>query len=262
MPPLIGAGKEAIANDLPVVELPKLDGAEAIAAPDSEAAGETPSEPAAAPLAAAAPASQPRSFRFALLAATIALAAAIGSFVGSLTASGIARRAPAEAAIPKTADARDVVQALKAQLAELSVLKAGLDGANRSANTQFTKIAERLDSLERAQADPAAKLARIAEAVDRLDKRAAAAPEITGSIASPPAAAAPAPEPNVAAPVLHDWVVQDVRNGRALVESRYGSEFVVGSGSVLPGLGRVEEVKRQDGEWVVVTAKGVITSGR
>ena len=56
--------------------------------------------------------------------------------------------------------------------------------------------------------------------------------------------------------------MQDVRNGRAMVESRYGGVFVVGSGSFLPGLGRVEAVKRQDGEWVVVTARGLITSGR
>jgi hypothetical protein len=65
----------------------------------------------------------------------------------------------------------------------------------------------------------------------------------------------------VAGPVLKDWVVQDVHNGRALIESRYGAEFFVASGSVLPGLGTVQAVKRQNGEWVVVTTKGVITSG-
>jgi hypothetical protein len=65
----------------------------------------------------------------------------------------------------------------------------------------------------------------------------------------------------VAGPVLKDWVVQEVHNGRALIESRYGAEFFVASGSVLPGLGTVQAVKRQNGEWVVVTTKGVITSG-
>ena len=59
-----------------------------------------------------------------------------------------------------------------------------------------------------------------------------------------------------------DWIVQDVQNGRAMVASRYGGVFEVGAGSVLPGLGRVEAVKRQDGKWIVVTARGMITSGR
>jgi hypothetical protein len=46
------------------------------------------------------------------------------------------------------------------------------------------------------------------------------------------------------------------------VLSRFGGVFDVSSGSVLPGLGRVETVKREDGQWVVVTARGTITSGR
>jgi len=273
-PPSIEAGGDAATNDLPMVEAPKLDGeetiarsgveavnespnfdcAEAMATPDGEAVNETPSE-----LASAAPAPQARSFRFALLAATIALAAALGSFLGALTASGIVRLFPADAPISRTADARDVLQALKAQLAELSAFKANLDGATRNANTQFAKIADRLDRVERAEADPAAKLAHIADTVDRLDKRDAAAPETTGSIAATPP---PASEPTLIDRILDGWIVQDVRNGRAVVESRYGGVFVVGSGSFLPGLGRVEAVKRQDGEWVVVTARGLITSGR
>ena len=54
--------------------------------------------------------------------------------------------------------------------------------------------------------------------------------------------------------------MQDVRRGRALVESREGGMFVVTTGASLPGLGRVEAIKRQDGQWVVVTARGMITS--
>jgi hypothetical protein len=61
---------------------------------------------------------------------------------------------------------------------------------------------------------------------------------------------------------LSSWIVDDVSNGRAMVESRYGGFFVVGAGSVLPGLGRVEQIERQDGRWVVVTASGLITSPR
>jgi hypothetical protein len=207
------------------------------------------------------------SFRFALLAASIVVAAVAGSFGGALIASEYIRHPTAEAATPKVADtqgARDVAQALKTQLAELVALMASLDGANHTASTQLTKISDRLDALERTQTDPSGKLARLADAVDKLEKRSGATPETTGAIpASQPAAATstPAVETNVTGPILNDWVVQDVHNGRALIESRYGAEFFVASGSVLPGLGKVEAVKRQNGQWVVVTTKGVITSG-
>jgi hypothetical protein len=266
---------------LPVVDAPSLDG-EQDEAPAAEPAvalfkpeagkrivatvGDTVSDNAdeAAPIAFAA-APQPHSFRFALLAASIALVAGLGAFVGTLAASRMTHHDVADAQGVRTADARGVLQGLKSQLAELNAMKASLDTANRGANAQFAKISDRLASLERQQADPATKLQRLAEAVDRLDKRAAAAPDITGSIAKPaePAPAAPAAAPAAAtAHVLNDWVVRDVRNGRALVESRYGGLFVVGSGSSLPGVGRVESVRRQDGAWLVVTAKGTITSDR
>ena len=207
------------------------------------------------------------SFRFALLAASILIAAVAGSFGGALIASEFMQRRTAEAVVPKVADTRDtrdVAQALKTQLAELAALKTSLDGANRTASTQLTKISDRLDALERAQTDPSGKLAHLADAVERLEKRTGVAPETTGSVAaSQPAAATPTPPPdtNVAGPILNDWVVQDVHNGRALIESRYGAEFFVASGSDLPGLGKVVAVKRQNGQWVVVTTKGVITSG-
>src|SRR5581483_7063321 len=112
--------------------------------------------------------------------------------------------------------------------------------------------------------DPA-QLAHISDTVDRLT-RLTAAPDITGSIASPAPSAAPAPMPAAADAkitdrILEDWVVEDVHGNRALVASRYGGEFLIGPGSVLPGAGHVDAVKRQDGQWVVVTAKGMITEG-
>jgi hypothetical protein len=205
----------------------------------------------------------PRSVRFAMLAASLAAAAALGSFVGSLSATGVAHFWPAATANATMATASGL-QATKAELAELSALKANLDGAARNASGQFAKLAERLDRFERAQAEPAAKLAHIAEALDRLEKKsvmasaAVAPPETTGSItSSPPAPPAEAKPPEN---VLREWIVQDVRGGRALVQNRYGAIFDVGAGSILPALGKVETIKRQDNQWVVVTAHGLILS--
>jgi hypothetical protein len=218
---------------------------------------ETADTAAAAPTAASARARSGVT-RFALLAASIAVAAAVGSFAGSMAASGIAHLLPAaSAAAPPTAtaDATKATQQLTARISnEYAALKGNFDSLMRSANAQFAKLGERLDRAERAQADPAAKLAKIAEAVDRLEKHgAASAPETTGSIAAQADAKAP-DKP------LEGWVLHDVKRGRALLESRYGGMFEVSQGGFLPGVGRVQEIKRQDGRWVIVTSRGTITS--
>ena len=81
---------------------------------------------------------------------------------------------------------------------------------------------------------------------------AAAAPDATGSIAT---------KQQDKPPVVAGWYLRDVFDGRALVESRYGL-YEIGPGAPLPGVGRVETIKRQDGRWVVVTPKGLIVSER
>ncbi len=264
---------ESKANDanLPVVWSPKLDAGAGMtedfpqSASDADEAisgfaDETVKEETSEPIGGtAADASLSRSLRFAMLAASVAVAAALGSFVGSLSASGVAHLWQAGAPSINMA-AAGAPSATKSELAELSALRANLDGAARSANGQLAKLADRLDHVERAQSEPAAKIARIAEAIDRLEKKgimASAGPETTGSIAnSQPSAPTDVKLPDK---ILQDWIVQDGRGGHVLVENRYGGVFEVAAGSVLPGLGRVEAVKRQDGQWVVVTARGLIT---
>jgi hypothetical protein len=199
----------------------------------------------------------PRSLRFALVAVSFAAAAAVGSFIGSLSATGVERLWPV--AGPSVATARSVPAS-----ADVATLKANLDSVTRGANGQLAKLSERLERLERTQAEPTAKLARLSEAVDRLEKKnaalaaaAAASPETTGSIASAAPAAGDIKAPDK---VLPDWIVREARAGRAVLENRYGGLFDVTAGSVLPGLGRVESVKRHEGQWVVVTAHGTIYS--
>jgi hypothetical protein len=260
----------AAENVLPVVWSPNLgadevNADEILESPASEQI-ETDTEAAADETTASAgkAASPQRSLRIVAVAVALAGAAAIGSFIGSLSATGVEHFWPVATTNP--APVR-TVSATKTEPADLSALKANVDAAARGANGQLTKLSERLERLERAQAEPAAKLARVAEALDRLEKKTAsaaasaastaAAPETTGSIAS----AGPTPaEAKSSEKVLPDWIVREARSGRALVENRYGGMFDIATGSVLPGLGRVESVKRQDGQWVVVTAHGVIYS--
>jgi hypothetical protein len=198
-----------------------------------------------------------------MMAASLASAAAFGSFVGSLSAGGVSQFRAYVAPGSSSAAASDA-QAPNAELSALSALKTYAEGAAYSANNQFARLADRLDRIERAQAEPNAKLARIAEAVDRLQKErksvmaaaaapAAAAPETTGTVPNGPSAPAEAK-------ILPNWILHGVRGRHALVENSRGDLFEITGDSSLPGLGRVEGIKRQDGQWVVVTARGLITS--
>jgi len=197
-----------------------------------------------------------RSKRFVALAASVAFAAGFGSFVGSVSGSGLARfiYPPPQAPAAPTSGIENTIAAMreiKLELAAVAALKASLDSAARATTNQYAKIADRLD---------------------RIDQRSVAVVETTASLPAATQASAPAQTAALAAVtsesqklsdrILPDWVVHDVQNGHALVESRYGGLFAVSAGSVLPGIGRVDMIKRQDGHWVVLTARGTITSAR
>jgi hypothetical protein len=80
----------------------------------------------------------------------------------------------------------------------------------------------------------------------------------TVAAAAPAAAVAP-PKPDVGRlPKVEGWVLRDVGNGGALIESRQGI-FEVYAGDPVPGLGHVDAIRKQDGKWVVVTTKGLIS---
>ena len=250
---------------------PKLDAGEGVADDFGHAAGcqaitsssadTAQAEPGEAAPVPARDTILPRSLRLAMMAIPLAAAAAFGSFVGSLSATGLAQFWPRVAPSSQSVAASDA-QAPNAELAAVSALKTSVEGEARNANNQFAKLADRLDRIERAQAEPIAKLARVTEAVDRLEKErkgvipaalAAAGPETTGTVPNAPSALAEAK-------ILPNWILHGVRGNRALVENRHGDIFEITADSTLPGLGRVEGIKWQDGQWVVVTARGLITS--
>jgi hypothetical protein len=211
--------------------------------------------------AAAEPAGEnaaPRINRFTLLAATLALAAAVGGMVGALVAYGLARPGPP----PVTAGRTDLdeIQALKENVVQarvdLAALKVSVESATRSANAQFTRVGERIERVERLQGEPATKLNKAIETLERLSRDAAAgqSKEVTGSVA--PQGGAPAKPGSV-----EGWVVRDVHRGTALIEGRMGV-IEVDQGDFVPGLGRVDAIRKQDGRWVVVTSKGIIMPPR
>jgi hypothetical protein len=226
--------------------------------------------------AKAAPSSGKR--RFGAMAAMVALATVAGALGGALATSGIGKlmaEGPAAQAPVKDGALEAAVARIDADIA---TLKASLDHTAKAGTTQLSKTNDRLDKVEKAQAEPAAKLAKLSEAVDKLRTAQASVTtavaaststkekDVTGTI--PQQAAAPAPASALAAPpkaevarlpTVEGWVLRDVANGSALIESRRGM-YEVYAGDPVPGLGRVDAIRRQDGRWVVVTSKGLIVA--
>jgi hypothetical protein len=213
--------------------------------------------------------------RFAAVAAMVALATVAGALGGALATAGFGHLVGSAEA---TSPANSAIEASVARIdADILTLKASLEHTSKMGMSQFNKTSDRLDRLEKAIADPAAKLAKLSEALDRLRAApAAAAPaavaaapkEVTGSVAPSQAAAAPAvAAPATAAPkvevsrlpTVEGWVLTDVGYGGALIENRRGS-YEVYAGDSVPGLGRIDAIRRQDGRWVVVTSKGLIVA--
>lgn len=211
--------------------------------------------------------------RMSAMAAVVALATVAGALGGALATAGLGHIMGAE---PASASASTNTGALEASIARIDAdivaLKAGVEHTSKVATGQFNKTTDRLDKVEKAQAEPAAKLAKLSEAVDKLRAAPAPAPvaaaapaparEVTGSVSQPAtvAAAAPVPpKPDVGRlPKVEGWVLRDIANGGALIEGRQGV-FEVYAGDPVPGLGRVDAIRKQDGKWVVVTSKGLIS---
>lgn len=250
----------------PKVEAPKREEVRpSMATHSAPMSGARPAAAVAATAAAAKTAAAPaRSNRFVLLAASVALAAAFGAVAGALGASGIAHMMSSLEAAAATNPANDTA-ALQTTIgklrSELASLRTSVDAANKSAHGQFSKIAERFDRVERGQTERTGKLAKAVEGIERLEQRADAAPahEITGSVNPPPPAAIAAPgQPQP--PIVPGWIVRNVYRGVAVIQGRRMGVVEVERGDVLPGLGRIEAIKKQDGHWVVVTSKGLITT--
>jgi hypothetical protein len=205
--------------------------------------------------------------RIAALAAVVALALAAGALGGALATASLTHGGGDNVAT----SGNHALEAAVARIdGDILALKASLEHTSKIGMSQFNKTSDRLDKLERAQAEPTAKIARLSEAVDKLRAAPVAAPvpvaaapvaakDVTGSV-SPPAATTAAPKAEVGRlPTVEGWVLREVDGGGALIEGRQGI-YEVYAGDPVPGLGRIDAIRRQDGRWVVVTSKGLIVA--
>lgn len=220
--------------------------------------------------------------RLSAMAAVVAIAACAGAVSGALATAGMMHFASPAPGPAQVADTSALDASVARIDADIVALKANVEHNSKNGLSQFNRANDRLDKLEKAQAEPMAKLAKLSETVDKLRatppaaapaQAAAAAPakETTGTIAAPAptqvatAAAAPAPVPTAPKtevgrlPTIDGWRLRDVANGGALIEGR-GGLYEVYAGDPIPGVGRVDAIRRQDGRWVVVTQRGLIVA--
>lgn len=229
--------------------------------------------------------------RVGAMAAVIALAAVAGAIGGALATAGLGQgNATQIAAAPRNIELEAAVARIDA---DILALKASVEQNAKLGVTQFNRTSDRLEKVEKAQVEPATKLAELSDEISKLRaaqvavaapapvaaapvaaaapaQAAAAAPatsvvpkDVTGSV-TPPAAVAALPataaKPEIARlPTVEGWVLRDVGHGGALIEGRRGI-FEIYAGDSIPGVGRVDAIRKQDGRWVVVTSKGLIVS--
>lgn len=208
--------------------------------------------------------------RYSPLAASIAIA--IGVLGGALGSTALLwSSAPTEVAeaapMPTNVDETRALEGTLAHLrTDLAALKTSIDASAKGTNGQLARLTERLERAERAQAEPATKINKAIESLERLEKRvdALTARDATGSVPGPQQNAAVNPQLPAQTPttVIPGWVVRDVYRGNAIVQGRGFGMMEVEAGDTIPGIGRVEAIKRQNGRWVVVTSRGLITSAR
>lgn len=213
--------------------------------------------------------------RMLAIAAMIAVGITIGAVGGTMATSGLGKLFAAND------DSKATTHSLQEHVArletEVAALRTETDRASKATAAARAKIGDRLEKLEKAQAEPNAKIAKLSETVEKLRTApppappapVAAAPapspapvaaipakEATGSIGN----AAPAPKPDVARlPMVDGWRIVDIAGGGATIEGRQGV-FEVYPGDPVPGLGRVDAVRKQDGRWTVVTSRGLIVA--
>ena len=187
---------------------------------------------------------RPQHKRYAVLAASVAIAAALGAIVGAAASGGFSK--PPAIDIAAVEENKAMQQSVARLTKEITSLKAGLETANKSASSQIAKISERLNR----------ESANITASIP------------TQQQATPASAPLPPPRPEAASvdsaarmAILTNWSIRETRDGYVYVQGN-GDIYQVVPGAPLPGLGRVEQIKRQDGRWLVVTPKGIIVSMR
>jgi hypothetical protein len=193
---------------------------------------------------------------------TLAVIVAISSFI---SIGGIAYLVLQPIAINAASDAelrnlREAMSQLRRTVATVSsdvaATRTAFDAANRATSDRFGRLVQSVERVERDQSLSATKVERMVEAKPQVARAAAAtpSPDVTGSIQ-------PQTRPTARREIIHGWRVRRAYEGVAILEGQAGV-IEVTQGQDVPNLGRIEEIKHENGDWQVLTSKGLVVSAR
>ncbi len=169
---------------------------------------------------------------------------------------------------------RETVAQLRRQVSGMSEnldgLRTAVDQSSKATNDRFGRFAENLDRIERVSSSSTAKLDKIAQVQAQTPAPAivqaqpapqqgpmmasVAAPEFTGSVPAAERASAPRK-------TIKGWSVRQAYEGIAILQGPNGVVEAV-LGQQVPGLGRIEEIRSENGRLVVESSGGVVYSSR
>ncbi len=185
--------------------------------------------------------------------------------------------AQSNAASAEIRNLRETVAQLRKQVSGVSEnldgLRTAVDQSSKVTNDRFGRFAENLDRIERASSSSTAKLDKLAQAQAQAQAPApttvqsqplpqqgpmmasVAVPEFTGSVTAPERASPPRK-------TIKGWSVRQAYEGIAILQGPNGVIEAV-LGQQVPGLGRIEEIRNENGRLAVaLSGGGVIYSSR
>ncbi|MGY3606580.1 hypothetical protein [Bradyrhizobium sp. Leo121] len=194
---------------------------------------------------------------------TLAVIVAISSLI---SIGGVAYLVLRPIAITAASDAelrnlREAMSQLRRNVASLSsdvaANRTAFDAANRAASDRYGRLVQSVERVERDQSISATKVERMVEAKPQVARTVAAASssDVTGTIQAQPRQTTARRE------IIPGWRVRRAYEGVAILEGPAGV-IEVTRGQEVPSLGRIEEIKNENGGWQVLTSKGIVASAR
>jgi len=166
---------------------------------------------------------------------------------------------------------RETVAQLRKQVSGVSEnldgLRTAVDQSSKATNDRFGRFAENLDRIERVSSSSTAKLDKLAQVQAQAPVPATVASQPPATQAMPMMASAAAPEitgsvpPSAPRKVIKGWSVRQAYEGIAILQSPNGVIEAV-LGQQVPGLGRIEDIRNENGRLVVESSGGVVYSSR
>ena len=167
---------------------------------------------------------------------------------------------------------RDTVAQLRKQLSGVSEnldgLRTAVDFSSKATSDRFGRFAENLDRIERVSSSSTVKLDKLAQAQAQAPTTVASQPQspampMMASVASPETTGSVAPAERTSAPrkTVKGWSVRQAYEGIAILQGPNGVVEAV-LGQQVPSLGRIEEIRNENGRLVVETSGGAVYSPR